>query len=613
MKHALLFFLILCGSLLSSKEVDGVQYYAEKISMFEANVKVGTGTTCDTAISPSRVGTITLQNRVYLDTVYGTGPVTTISPYAFYNCTGITGVILPDTLTTIKEEAFLGCTGLITIKIPKSVTAISETSFKGCSSLKITVDEENRTFSAEDGVLFNKGKTTLLEAPGVKGNYVVLQGVRGISSEAFAGVVGLNAISFPESLSYISAKAFSGCTSLKAIYFNGDPPSSTKTDSFQNVHPDCIGYYPIARKEAWAPVLDTKAVWKETGITMVPYDETDLPPELLFSYTITDSKVFITGLLKGTSPKTIAIPTELNGLPVVAIGENAFRGSTSLISVLIPETVTVIGEGAFADCTELKELTLKGAYRFDEAIQQFETVYFEQAYKEDWRTAFLAHSSGTKPSKWICLETGIELGSGEERVVIEMFPANCGELSFTEKVATIGKPVSVTATAKVGYTFLGWESNADGIGGTSTTLTFIMLDQPVELKAYFAATTPLNAWKNNQVQEAIDEKLTSGDLLTKGMAKKQTDDAIQEKLDNKELVSADAIKEMALGVPMIEVVDGKAKVGIDLQRATNLSSGTWEKIKGEEASIAEDGTLQVKVPADEKAAFYKFVVPVKQK
>lgn len=140
-----------------------------------------------------------------------------------------------------------------------------------------------------------------------------------------------------------------------------------------------------------------------------------------------------------------------------------------------------------------------------------------------------------------------------------------------------------------------------------------MLDQPVELKAYFAATTPLNAWKNNQVQEAIDEKLTSGDLLTKEMAKKQTDDAIQEKLDNKELVSADAIKEMALGVPMIEVVDGKAKVGIDLQRATNLSSGTWEKIKGEEASIAEDGTLQVKVPADEKAAFYKFVVPVKQK
>ena len=65
------------------------------------------------------------------------------------------------------------------------------------------------------------------------------------------------------------------------------------------------------------------------------------------------------------------IPSRLDGVPVVEIGEGAFSGRDSLSSVVIPDSVEVVGEEAFAECSELKELHLgagikkieKGAFR----------------------------------------------------------------------------------------------------------------------------------------------------------------------------------------------------------------------------------------------------------
>ena len=62
-------------------------------------------------------------------------PVTSIGDQAFYNCTGLTSVTLPNSITEIGNNAFYGCTGLTNVTIPNSVTSIGEEAFLGCIKL----------------------------------------------------------------------------------------------------------------------------------------------------------------------------------------------------------------------------------------------------------------------------------------------------------------------------------------------------------------------------------------------------------------------------------------------------------------------------------------------
>jgi hypothetical protein len=54
---------------------------------------------------------------------------------AFYGCTGLTTITIPNSVTSIGESAFYGCTGLTTITIPNSVTSIEAGAFSGCTRL----------------------------------------------------------------------------------------------------------------------------------------------------------------------------------------------------------------------------------------------------------------------------------------------------------------------------------------------------------------------------------------------------------------------------------------------------------------------------------------------
>ena len=67
--------------------------------------------------------------------VYNALPVTSIERYAFYGCSGLTSITIPDSVTSIGSYAFYYCTGLTSVTIGNSATSIGIGPFVGCSGL----------------------------------------------------------------------------------------------------------------------------------------------------------------------------------------------------------------------------------------------------------------------------------------------------------------------------------------------------------------------------------------------------------------------------------------------------------------------------------------------
>ena len=65
--------------------------------------------------------------------------VTAIGSYAFYGCSALTGARLPDELTTLGTNAFYGCAALQTVYIPSGITKLNSSVFANCKSLKKAV------------------------------------------------------------------------------------------------------------------------------------------------------------------------------------------------------------------------------------------------------------------------------------------------------------------------------------------------------------------------------------------------------------------------------------------------------------------------------------------
>ena len=325
------------------------------------------------------------------------------------------------TVTTIGYNAFRSCSSLTSVFIPASCTSIRSNPFHGCKSLEeIVVDEDNPNYSASDGALYNKDKTTLISWPAAEGDIDILPSVTTIGYEAFIYCFALTSVSMPEvitidnsafygcraltsvsmpSVTTIGYLAFSGCSSLASVFI---PASCTSIDA--NPFAYCIELKEIVVDENNPNYLSADGALYDKGKTTLigwPTAEGDITiPQSVT--TIGESAFESCSAL--TSVEMPAVTTIGDGafyycraltsvsMPeVTEIGWLAFCGCSSLRSINIPASVTMIGEEAFVSCGGLTsvychwEQPLECDLRFEETVLANATLYVPDGCVDAYR------------------------------------------------------------------------------------------------------------------------------------------------------------------------------------------------------------------------------------
>ena len=294
----------------------------------------------------------------------GNSQCESIGEWAFSSCKSLTSITIPDSVTSIGNYAFRSCSSLTSITIPDSVTSIGSSAFDYCSSLtSINVDINNANYSSVNGVWFNKNQTTLIQYPASKTDtsYSIPDSVTSIRSGAFRSCSSLIEVTIPDSVTSIGNSAFYGCSSLTSITIP-DSVTSIGNDMFSG----CSSLIEVTIPDSVTSIGD-EAFYGCSSLTEVTIGNsvTSIGNDV-FSSTpwLTDIQTNHNGQAQssdGTKSYLIQAPTnitsyDLTGVDVIAGG--AFRNCSSLTSIIIPDSVTSIGDSMFESCSSLTEVTI---------------------------------------------------------------------------------------------------------------------------------------------------------------------------------------------------------------------------------------------------------------
>lgn len=349
-----------------------------------------------------------------------------------------------------------------TVVIPETVKSFSDETFINNGVKTFKVSAKNKYFSAENGVLYNKSKSVIVKYPEGKkidSTYTVKSSVKEIADRAFDSLkikkvnlpeglvkIGMRSfadcpmksIKFPSTLQVIGELSFVDCplesvtfpASLKTIgkrafcYFDWDDDESSKKSTLVSITLN-EGLETIA-KEAFSGT-SLKTVTIPSTVKKIAYDAFEC--KKLTEYKVAESSPYYSadkdGILYNKSrTKIICVPKgkKLTGKYTVADGVQEINKYTfsnkGITELVLPDSVTKLGEESFYGCNKLKSAVFGSGLReigesCFENCEKLSKVNFNKGLKTIGERSFAN-----------CGLTSIELKEGLETVKKDAFGMN---------------------------------------------------------------------------------------------------------------------------------------------------------------------------------------------
>ena len=407
-------------------QIDGITYSYQKGSG-EASVSRGDNSLSHVNILPSFIcdGYSYKVTSIDVDAFYHCSnltsieipnSVTSIGKNAFSGCSSLTSIEIPNSVTSIGNWAFLDCSSLTSIKIPNSVTSIGYKTFYQCSSLT-SIEIPNSVTSIGESAFYHCSSLTSIEIP---------NSVTSIGNWAFLGCSSLTSIEIPNSVTSIDDSAFFGCSSLTSI----EIPNSVTSIG------DCAFEYCSSLTSIEIP----------NSVTSIGY------------------KTF-SGCRSLTS---IEIPNS-----VTSIGDGAFEGCSGLLLVAIPDSVTSLGRDVLKDCSRLYSIKipenlvdintfdktnvyyLGGGY--EQKSSDFPNLFFRDTaknHKRLWEGAKIIKTSLTDSLELVNYLSGLTISTPQVLIV----PTGCYDYAV-EGIARDFEGLSIIEDHNMQFSLTSWEDD----------------------------------------------------------------------------------------------------------------------------------------------------------
>lgn len=294
---------------------------------------------------------------------------TVIAEEAFINRVNLAAIVVPDGVSYIGSNAFKNCSALSQIEIPKSVRDIVANAFDGTKwyedrkhemiyindllyrvPAEIIVQSEQPTGSLRDKDAAELAKSGVATQIVPNTNVIVKEDITTICTLAFANTP-VQKVQLPSTLTTIRYGAFQNCTALKQITL---PKSMTFIEggAFQNCSvlssilvPQNVTYLGASAFSGCTSLTSATLPQAITRISSGLFENCS-------SLTTVQASSALTSIGSRAFAETSALSSFTFPQTLTAVGEESFTGS-GIVTANLPQSVTYLGAGAFADCTKL--------------------------------------------------------------------------------------------------------------------------------------------------------------------------------------------------------------------------------------------------------------------
>ena len=394
--------------------------------------------------------------EVTIPSTYKSKPVTSIGDSAFLFCTIVTNVEIPNSVSSIGFQAF-AASGLESVNISANVNFIGERAFSGCKKLKnINVDVQNLKYKSKDGNLYSKDELTFIQyACGKKDTIFKFPSVTSISEFACHSAESLTHVEMYYGVESIGESAFYGCINLTSIIL---------CRTLTSIGDDA--FYGCNKLEGLI----------KDGLNYIGNNYGSPYCEYLYLLNVKDKKI-----------TTATVSEECK-----FIASKAFQNCDSLESIIIPDSVTNIGEYVFEYCNSLK------------------TIYCEaESQPSDWDSLWKAscdaevvwgYKKGTEGLEYILInndneyEVSVYAGISTEVVIPSMYNGkpvtSIGDCAFYGCMSLTNIIISANVTDIEANAFSGCDSLTSIIFAENSQLKSIGVSTFYECTRLTSITIP---------------------------------------------------------------------------------------------------------------------------